>query len=122
MSHIVDIKTEVRDAAAVGQACFRMKLPAPQRGRFKLFSTEAEGLGVRLPDWRYPIVCQLETGQIKFDNFGGRWGEERHLDRFLQCYAVEKSKLEARRKGHSITEQSLPDGSIKLTVTVGGQS
>lgn len=34
--------------------------------------------------------------------------------------AVEKAKIEARKKGHSVTEQSLADGSIKLTVQVGG--
>ena len=43
-----------------------------------------------------------------------------HLDRFLQAYAVEKAKLEARNRGHSVTEQSLSDGSIKLTVQVTG--
>ncbi|WP_296454333.1 hypothetical protein [Rubinisphaera sp.] len=43
-----------------------------------------------------------------------------HLDRYLQSYAVEKARLEARKKGHTITEQSLEDGSIKLTVNVGG--
>ena len=44
----------------------------------------------------------------------------RELDRFLQMYAVEKAKLEARRQGHSVTEQSLADGSVKLTINVGG--
>ena len=34
--------------------------------------------------------------------------------------AVEKAKLEARRKGHSLTEQQLPDGSIKVTIQVKG--
>jgi hypothetical protein len=48
------------------------------------------------------------------------WGEQKHLDAFLQAYAVEKAKIEARRKGHSVTEQSLADGSIKLIVRVGG--
>jgi hypothetical protein len=38
----------------------------------------------------------------------------------LQAYAVEKTKIEARRKGHAVTEQQLADGSIKLTVQVGG--
>jgi hypothetical protein len=32
----------------------------------------------------------------------------------------EKSRLEARRKGHTVTEQLLTDGSIKLTIQVGG--
>ena len=34
--------------------------------------------------------------------------------------AVEKAKLEARRRGHTVTEQRLEDGSIKLTVRVAG--
>ena len=42
-----------------------------------------------------------------------------HLDKFLQIYAVEKSRLEARRRGHQVTEQALADGSIKLTIQVG---
>jgi hypothetical protein len=35
----------------------------------------------------HPVVCQLETGQLRFDNFGGLWGEQAQLDRFLQAYA-----------------------------------
>jgi len=34
--------------------------------------------------------------------------------------AFEQTKIEARRKGYSVSEQSLADGSIKLTVQVGG--
>ena len=120
MSHIVTIQTQVRDPVAVAAACQRLGLPQPVQGRFRLFSGEVAGLGVELPGWRYPVVCQTETGEVKFDNFEGRWGEQRHLDAFLQGYAVEKAKLEARRRGHSVIEQPLADGSIKLTVQVGG--
>ncbi len=120
MSHIVTIKTEVRDAAAVRSACDRLRLPPPVQGVHRLFSGEVSGLGVQLPDWRYPVVCQLESGQLQYDNFEGRWGEQKHLDRLLQAYAVEKCRLEARRKGHSLTEQRLADGSIKLTIQMNG--
>jgi len=120
MSHIVTIQTQVRDPVAIAAACRRLDLPQPVQGRFRLFSGEVAGLGVELPGWRYPVVCQTETGEVKFDNFEGRWGEPRHLDAFLQGYAVEKAKLEARRRGHSVLEQPLADGSIKLTVQVGG--
>ena len=120
MSHIVTIKTEVRDAAAVRAACQRLHLPAPAEGTHKLFSSQATGLGVQLPKWRYPAVCNLATGQVQYDNFKGHWGEQKHLDAFLQAYAVEKAKAEARRKGHTCTEQPLSDGSIKLTINVGG--
>lgn len=120
MSHIVTVKTEVRDVAAVRAACKRLGLAEPVHGETKLFSGQAEGLIVRLPDWQYPVVCDTTSGQVQYDNFGGRWGDQAHLDQFLQAYAVEKAKIEARRKGHTCTEQQLADGSVKLTVNLGG--
>ena len=120
MSHIVQIKTEIRDGLAVRCACQRLKLPQAVEGTHRLFSGEATGLGVLLPAWKFPVVCKLDSGELAYDNYNGRWGQQSELDRFLQGYAVEMAKLEARRKGHTCTEQSLADGSIKLTVNVGG--
>ncbi len=121
MSHIVQIQTQVRDVAAMQAACRRLGLPAPVQGTVQLFAgQQGSGLAVQLPGWRYPVVCNTTTGQLQFDNFGGHWGEQAQLDRFLQAYAVEKAALEARRRGHSVTEQVLADGSIKLTIQVAG--
>ena len=120
MSHIVTINTEIRDAAAIHAACQRLKLATPVYGEAKLFSGSKTGWQVQLPDWRFPLVCDVNTGKIDFDNYGGHWGEQDQLDQFLQAYAVEKAKIESRRKGHSVTEQMLTDGSIKLTIQVGG--
>ena len=120
MSHIVEIKTQVKDANAVRAACDRLRLPSPVQGTHRLFSGQAIGLGVQLPDWRYPVVCNLSSGELKYDNYNGRWGEQRHLDAFLQAYAIKKAKIEARRKGHSVTEQKLEDGSVKIVINVGG--
>ena len=120
MSHIVTVETEVRDVAAARAACNRLQLDPPSEGRAQLFSGEATGLIVQLPNWQYPVVFDTSTGEAKYDNYHGRWGEQQQLDRFLQIYAVEKSKIEARRNGHSITEQTLDDGSIKLTIQIGG--
>ncbi len=120
MSHIVTIKTEVRDANAVRAACRRLSLAEPVQGKTKLFSGEVEGLAVQLPDWIYPVVCNLPTGQLHYDNFNGRWGDQKSSGPFLQAYAVEMTKIEARKKGHSVTETPLSDGSIKLTIQVHG--
>jgi hypothetical protein len=120
MSHIVTIKTEVRDAAAVQAACRRLSLSQALQGKARLFSGEVAGLVVNLPGWQYPVVCDLSSGRVYFDNFNGHWGDRNKLDRFLQAYAVEKAKIEARRKGHTVTEQPLADGSIKLTIQVNG--
>lgn len=122
MSHIVCVETEIRDAVALSSACRRLRLPLPMHGPAQLFSGEATGYCVRLSGWRYPVVCDTESGRIQFDNFEGRWGEQRELDQLMQAYACERAKLEARRNGHTVTEQPLADGSIKLTVHVGGNA
>jgi hypothetical protein len=95
-------------------------LPAPVQGKTELFSGEVEGLAVQLPEWVYPVVCDTASGQVKFDDFGGKWGDRKELDRFIQAYAAEKVKIESRKKGHLVTETQLADGSIKLTVQIGG--
>ena len=120
MSHIVTVKTEIRDHAALRAACQRLKLAEPVHETVRLFSAQATGWAVRLPDWRYPVVCHTDTGQVEFDNFNERWGKQQELDRLVQSYAVEKAKIEARRRRNTCTEQQMANGSIKLTVNVGG--
>jgi hypothetical protein len=119
MSHVVTIQTLVHDPAAVAAACQRLDLAPPRQGTARLYSGEAEGLLVQLPGWRYPVVIDTLSGAVRYDNFAQRWGEQRHLDRFLQIYAVEKARLEARKKGYAVSEQALQDGSIKLQILEG---
>jgi hypothetical protein len=120
LSHIVEITTQVRDPVAVRAACGRLGLPAPVEGTTRLYSGSATGLAVQLPGWNYPVVFDTSKAEARYDNFGGHWGEQKELDRFMQAYAVEKAKIEARKRGHSVTEQALTDGSIKLVVQVTG--
>ena len=120
MSHIVTIKAEIRDPTALAAACLRLGLSEPVRGTARLFTSEAEGLIVNLPDWRYPVVIDTDAHQVQYDNYGGQWGNQSELDRLLQAYTVEKTKIESRRAGYTVTEQPLSDGSIKLTIQTGG--
>ena len=120
VSHTVEIHTEVRDAAAVTAACRRLGLPAPVHETAELFSGQATGLVVQLPDWEYPVVCDLSSGKVRYDNFAGRWGNQSELDHLLQIYAAEKVKIESRKRGNVCSEQQMPNGSIKLTIQVGG--
>lgn len=120
MSHIVQIQTQVRDVAAVAAACRRLGLAPPIQQTAKLFTSTETGLTVKLPGWSYPVVFDLANGSVKFDNFQERWGKQQELDKFLQAYACERAKIEARKKGHTVSEQTLDDGSIKLTIQVAG--
>ena len=120
LSHIVEIKTEIRDEQAVRAACVRLQVPTPEHKTVRLFNATATGLCVQLSGWSYPVVANLATGQLSYDNYNGHWGEQKHLNSFLQAYAVEKAKIEARKKGHSVSETQLQDGSIRVTIRVGG--
>ena len=119
MSHIVTVNVEVKDFDAIKSACRRLELKEPAYGRTEIFQTEVEGVLVELPEWIYPVVCVLDTGEVKYDNYNEQWGDKKYLDQFVQAYSIEKATLEARRKGYSVVEQPLADGSVKLTLNVG---
>jgi hypothetical protein len=119
MSHIVSIQVQVRDPAGVAAACQRLGLAAPVQGTARLFSGEAAGLLVQLPGWRYPAVIDTTTGEVRFDTYEGQWGDQAQLHRFLQAYAVERARQEARARGYAVSEQQLEDGSIRLELREG---
>ena len=116
MSHIVTIETRVHDSTALAAACCRLQLAEPVQDTVRLFNGNVTGLSVKLPGWRYPIVVDTASGSIKYDNYEGRWGDQEKLGLLLQMYAVEKAKIEARKKGHCVTEQARQDGSIVLQI------
>src|SRR5207244_2068084 len=120
MSHIVTIETRIHDPAAIAAACQRLGLPQPVQGTARLYSGEASGLLLQLPGWQYPAVIDPRSGVVQYDNYEGAWGEQAHLDRFLQAYAVERAKLEARKQGYAVSEQQLADGSICVQIVEGG--
>ncbi len=116
MSHIVNLKTRVTDNPSIAAACQRLSLAPPTQGTAHLFSGEAKGTIVQLPGWQYPVAIDTATGDIHFDNYEGAWGAQAELDKFLQAYAIERCRLEARKKGLAVSEQALTDGSIKLRI------
>ena len=66
----------MRDPAALAAACDRLHLAAPTPGTAHLYAGEATGLLVRLPGWTYPVVIDPQTGEVRYDNFEGRWKEQ----------------------------------------------
>ena len=113
MSHTAEVKCEVRDAAAIQAACRRVGAQYLGRKQHKLFSSTNEGHGVKLKDWRFPVVFDGK-GNVALDDFHGHWGKVAELDKFKQAYAVEAAKAAARKQGLAVSEQKLADGSIKL--------
>ena len=116
MSHLVSIKTQIRDLAALQAACTRLNLEQPKLGDHTLFGSKQEGYGVQLPGWKFLLVCDLASGNVFYDNFNGSWGKQAELDRFQQAYAVCKVAIECRKKGQNVVEALQADGSIRLTI------
>lgn len=131
MSHVVKVKAlKITDPGAIGSAVDRLPdvhliAPGGQRvgtvdeatGAHNLYGEKTNaGVGVQLPGWHYPVIINTETGEVAFDNYSGHWGKEIELDRFVQAYAVERTKMEAMAQNFAMAqEEELPDGSIKLS-------
>jgi hypothetical protein len=117
VSHTVTIKTKITDLVAIQAACQRLKLTQPTKGEVRLFDRVAQGIGVHLDGWRFPI-CVESDGNLLYDNFGGFWGTPERLDQFQQMYAVCKATIEVRKQGYQCSESVLADGSVRLNVMV----
>jgi hypothetical protein len=125
MSHISKIELEVRDLAVLGQACSRLGLDL-QRGKktFKWYSNEAPcDLAIRVPGANYEIGVLNRNGlyELNCDFY------DRNIEKVIgkqggllkQVYAVEKAKVEARKKGYSVLERKTDTG-IRLHVRLSG--
>jgi hypothetical protein len=73
LSHLVQIETKVHDPVAIAAACRRLNLAEPVQGTAQLYSGEATGMLVQLPEWQYPVVIDTLTGTVRYDNFDGHW-------------------------------------------------
>jgi hypothetical protein len=142
VSHIVTIKTEIRDLAAVRAVCKRFKWEFREgQTRYQWFGTYMgdaplpEGVtvadlgtcthAIHVPGCRYEIGIVAKPGgyDLRWDYWetaikNAMGGPEAH--RFQQAYAIEKAKIEARKQGHSVTEQPQKNGTIRLIITPRG--
>lgn len=120
MSHTMNIEIELHDRAALEAACQRLGLTI-QEGRHKLYSSTEEGLGIYLPEWKYPIVIKND-GSIAYDNYNGNWGAIEELNKLRAYYGLEKAKIEARRRGYSVYETyNNRTQEIELRIRLGGE-
>lgn len=124
MSHIVTVKMELKDEEAIKAAVDRMEGASYVNGTYEdslgthkmYYGQKAEGVAVNLPGWNHPVVINPTTGECKYDNYGGSWGDQAHLDQLVQLYGVEVAKTQALLHGHVANEEVLENGDIKLTV------
>lgn len=122
MSHISKIEIEVRDLASLKAACRRLGLRFVEgQSRFKWFGYQDGECDhvIEVPEASYEIgvVKAGKSYELKCDFYDSKIeaciGAKGGL--LMQAYGVERTKLEARRKGYSVIEQRTESG-IRLRV------
>lgn len=123
MSHISKIELEVKDLGVLGQACARLGL-ALLKGQksFKWYGKEAQcDHAIRVPgaDYEIGVAWKGASYELNCDFY------DKNLEKVIglkggllkQAYAVEKTRIEARKKGYSVVERQTEKG-IRLHVRI----
>ena len=140
MSHIAKISVEIKDLAALRQACARLgfSFQEGQRsyawyGRYQGDTPLPEGItqdqlgkcdhAIRVPGAKYEIGLVQQEGRYAL--LWDSWEEGglaqilgANAERLVQAYAIEAAKNAAVAQGHSVYEEALEDGSVRLHVQV----
>jgi hypothetical protein len=123
MSHISKIELEVNDLSILGQACSRLGLELIRaQKRFKWYGNEANcDHAIRVPGASYEIGVIDRNGIYELNcDFYDRSLEQvigRQGGLLKQAYAIEKTGVEARKKGYSVLERRTDNG-IRLQVRI----
>jgi hypothetical protein len=118
LSHTITRRCDVTNAEALERACKPLGATFLGRGGHKLFEGTARGLGVQLPGWKFPVVYDDATAEVRYDDYHGRWGNVNDLDRVRQQYAAACSELYFERAGYPHATETLEDGSLVVTAVV----
>lgn len=136
MSHLVDVKTQLKNIEALKLACQALGVELHQGGRARFYSGHSEECDylINLPgrydlgfkrqtDDTYAFVCDEELigGPHGTDGYGrgdaGRKIIGENASRLRQAYSYGMLQLEARRKGLSISKTTLQDGRIRVLLS-----
>ena len=122
MSHFTEIKTQIKDIAALDRACAELGLSlVPNADARGYANNHTHGDHVIRLKGPYDIaVNQQPDGNhgLTTDWWAGHVEREvgKDFGRLLQLYGVHKATLEARRKGLSVQRHQQSNGNIKLVL------
>ena len=122
MSHITTIKDIlINDLKVLQKAVQRIsdtRVEVHDPKPIRLYQKEpVESVAqVKFDSWTYPVLV-APSGEIHYDNYGGKWGDISHLNKLKQMYGLEKSKKLARAQGYVCREHQKQDGAVVLELT-----
>lgn len=128
MSHFVTIQTQIRDVAALEDACAELGVELLREAEARGYANQTRrgDLVIRLKG-PYDIAGNRESESgdeskspytLTTDWWGGHVEKEvgPNYGRLLQLYGVHKTMREARRKHLRVIRKQETDGSIRLTL------
>ena len=122
MSHFTEIKTQIKDIAALRLACQELGLTLLPNAEARGYdNSRTKGDYVVQLRGPYDIaVNQKKDGTfgLTSDLFAGHVEKEvgKGYGKLLQLYGVHKTTIEARKKGLSVQRREQANGSIKLVL------
>jgi hypothetical protein len=122
MSHTVTAKVKYTyptagQESALTKTVLKMGGKVIGEGKHRLYGGEETGFGFSLPGWRYPLVLK-PTGELKYDDFRGSWGDTKDLQKMQSLYGVEAARSAAEQLGWLTQEQ--PNGTLQVFHPSGG--
>jgi hypothetical protein len=123
MSHISKIELEVKDLGILSQACRKLGLEFIKgQQSFRWYQQQSRcDHAIKVPGADYEIGVIKKNGVFELNcdfydrNLETVIGKQGGL--LKQAYAVEKTKIEARKKGYSVMERQTQTG-IRLHVRI----
>lgn len=122
MSHFTSIQTQIKDLAALADACKELGVELVQGGEARGFAgnTRSGEAVIRLMG-PYDIALNKQSDgnyALATDWWNGHVEKEvgTNFARLIQLYGVHKTMREARKKGYLASRKTLPNGAIKLTI------
>ncbi|TLD71666.1 DUF1257 domain-containing protein [Phragmitibacter flavus] len=121
MSHFVTIQTQIRDVAALQDACTELGVGLEQNANARGFlNQQRHGDYVIRLRGPYDIAAKKLTDSDSYELSTDWW--DGHVEKevgkdyghLLQLYAVHKTMREARKKHLRVTRRQEQDGNIKL--------
>ena len=123
MSHFTTIQTQIRDIAALREACRELGFELienadargyyedkPHRGEYVIKLNGPYDIALnKQQDGTYGLTCDWYDGHVEKE-VGANYGK------LIQLYGVWKATLEARKRGYTTRRQPLADGAIKLVI------